>query len=135
MAGCWWPLALTRSDAKFMDGSDVSHDAKFTLSISTQRPDLYAAVLAQVGVMDMLRFHKFTIGALLSQNTAEVAYFQSNQSMYIMMIGHAWVTDYGSADNEEDFRYLITYSPIHNVRIPEGEPRQYPAIMVTTGAH
>jgi prolyl oligopeptidase len=72
----------------------------------TQRPDLFGAALPAVGVMDMLRFHKFTIG-------------------------WAWVSDYGSADNPEQFEVLYRYSPLHNIK-PGVE---YPATLITTGDH
>lgn len=73
----------------------------------TQRPDLAKVAFPAVGVMDMLRYHKFTIG-------------------------WAWASDYGtSADSEEMFRYLLGYSPVHN--LIEGE--SYPATMITTADH
>ena len=72
----------------------------------TQRPELFGAALPAVGVMDMLRFHKFTIG-------------------------WAWQSEYGSPDNAEDFRVLRAYSPLHNLR----PGTRYPATLVTTGDH
>src|SRR5437867_3650303 len=72
----------------------------------TQRPELFGAALPAVGVMDMLRFHKFTIG-------------------------WAWVTDYGSADSVAQFPYLYKYSPLHNIH----PGTKYPATLVTTADH
>lgn len=69
----------------------------------TQRPDLYAACLPAVGVMDMLRFHLFTAGRF-------------------------WVDDYGSADNADEFQALVRYSPYHNLR----PGTHYPATLITT---
>lgn len=73
----------------------------------TQRPDLFAAAVPQVGVLDMLRYHKFTIG-------------------------WAWATDYGtSEESEEMFKYLLAYSPLHNVK----KGVKYPPTMIMTSDH
>jgi prolyl oligopeptidase len=72
----------------------------------TQRPELFGAALPDVGVMDMLRFHKFTIG-------------------------WAWVPEFGSADDAKQFPYLYRYSPLHNLK----PGTHYPATLVTTADH
>ncbi len=71
-----------------------------------QRPDLFAVTLPSVGVMDMLRFHKFTIG-------------------------WAWISEYGSPENKEEFTALHAYSPLHNLK----SGTTYPATMITTADH
>jgi prolyl oligopeptidase len=75
-------------------------------AVINQRPDLCKVAIPQVGVMDMLRFHKFTIG-------------------------WNWIADYGSSDNAEEFKALYAYSPIQNIK----EGLNYPATMITTADH
>ncbi|MCI0617980.1 prolyl oligopeptidase family serine peptidase [bacterium] len=70
-----------------------------------QRPDLFGAVMPSVGVLDMLRFHKFTIG-------------------------WAWIDDYGNPDNHEHFKAIYKYSPLHNIK-----PAKYPAVLLSTADH
>lgn len=72
-------------------------------AVTNQRPELFGAAIPAVGVMDMLRFHRFTAGRF-------------------------WTDDYGSADNPEEFEALRAYSPYHNIT----EGTEYPAILVTT---
>jgi prolyl oligopeptidase len=72
----------------------------------TQRPELFAAAVPAVGVMDMLRYHKFTIG-------------------------WAWVGEYGSSDDPQQFQNLLRYSPLHNLK----PGMKYPATLITTGDH
>lgn len=72
----------------------------------TQRPDLFQVCIPSVGVLDMLRYHKSTAG-------------------------WGWVVEYGCADSAEDFKYLIKYSPLHNIK----DGVEYPATLVLTGDH
>jgi prolyl oligopeptidase len=84
----------------------VSNGGLLIGAVINQRPDLFGVAFPDVGVLDMLRFHRFTIG-------------------------WAWVTDYGSSENEEDFHNLLAYSPLHNIR----DGQRYPAVLVTTADH
>jgi prolyl oligopeptidase len=75
-----------------------------TAACLTQRPDLYGAVVCEVPVIDMLRYHKFTVG-------------------------HFWTGEYGNAEADpEHFRFMYAYSPLHNVR----EGVAYPPTLITT---
>lgn len=75
-------------------------------AVINQRPDLCKVAIPQVGVMDMLRFHKFTIG-------------------------WNWIAEYGSSENSDDFKNLLAYSPIHNIK----KGVNYPATLITTSDH
>ncbi|MEQ9062898.1 MAG: prolyl oligopeptidase family serine peptidase [Vicingaceae bacterium] len=75
-------------------------------AVMTQRPDLMKVALPGVGVLDMLRYHKFTVG-------------------------HGWIPEYGSSEDPEDFKNLLSYSPLHNLK----KGVRYPATLIYTGDH
>jgi prolyl oligopeptidase len=75
-------------------------------AVINQRPELFQVAFPEVGVLDMLRYHKFTIG-------------------------WAWAGEYGSSEKPEQFKYLYAYSPLHNIK----EGVAYPATLVVTADH
>jgi len=105
IAGAEWLIAegYTRTEKLAIEGR--SNGGTLTSACFVQRPDLYGAVLCWVPVIDMLRFHKFTVGRF-------------------------WTPEFGNAEeNSEHFNFLYAYSPLHNIR----EGVAYPPIIVTTG--
>lgn len=94
----------TSKDRLAIEGG--SHGGNLVATVMLQRPDLFKVALPAVGTLDMMRFHKFTVG-------------------------HNWKREYGDIDKPEDFKNLLGYSPVHNVKAGV----EYPATLVTTAEH
>ncbi len=106
IAAAEWLIANKYTSTPKLACEGGSNGGLLVGAMLTQRPDLFGAALPAVGVMDMLRFNKFTIG-------------------------WAWQPDYGSPQNPEDFKALLAYSPYHNLKAGT----KYPATLITTGDH
>jgi prolyl oligopeptidase len=106
IAAAEWLIASKVTSPKRLAIEGGSNGGLLVGAVSNQRPGLFGAALPAVGVMDMLRFHKFTIG-------------------------WAWVSDYGSSDDEHEFQALRAYSPYHNLT----KGACYPPTLVTTADH
>jgi len=106
IAAAEWLIEHNYTSSKKLAIGGGSNGGLLVGACMTQRPELFGAALPAVGVMDMLRFIKFTVGS-------------------------AWTSDYGSPDNLEEFKALHAYSPLHNLK----PGTSYPATMVTTSDH
>jgi prolyl oligopeptidase len=106
IAAAEWLIANKYTSKEKLAISGGSNGGLLVGACLTQRPDLYGAALPAVGVMDMLRFNKFTIG-------------------------WAWTSDYGSPENQEEFKALYAYSPLHHLK----PGQKYPPTLITTADH
>jgi prolyl oligopeptidase len=106
IAAAEWLIANKYTSPEHLAIIGGSNGGLLVGAVINQRPELFRAAVPQVGVMDMLRFQKFTIG--------------SN-----------WIADYGSSDKRDEFKALFAYSPLHNIRAGA----KYPATLITTADH
>lgn len=101
-----WLISQKYTSSEYLAVQGGSNGGLLVGAVINQRPDLFKVAIPQVGVMDMLRFHKFTIG-------------------------WNWIPEYGTSEKETDFKNLYRYSPMHNIRTGVN----YPATLITTADH
>jgi prolyl oligopeptidase len=106
IAAAEWLIANKYTNPSKLAVQGGSNGGLLVGAVINQRPELFRVAVPQVGVMDMLRFHKFTIG-------------------------WNWIPDYGSSDSLAEFKALLAYSPLHNIKAGQ----QYPATLITTSDH
>jgi prolyl oligopeptidase len=106
IAAAEYLIAQKWTNSKRLAINGRSNGGLLAAAVEEQRPDLFAAAVPQVGVLDMLRFRDFTVGK-------------------------GWESDYGSVDNDDEFKALLAYSPYQNVK----SKIDYPATLITTGDH
>ena len=106
IAAAEWLISNKYTSPQHLAVNGGSNGGLLIGAVINQRPKLFRAAVPQVGVMDMLRFHKFTIGA-------------------------GWISDYGSSDDPAQFKAIYAYSPLHNIRAGA----KYPATFITTADH
>ena len=106
IAAAEWLIAASYTRPKRLAIASGSNNELLTKTALTQQPDLFAAVICRVPLLDMLHYHHF-------------------------LMARYWVPEYGSANNPEQFAVLRSYSPYHNVR----DGVRYPAVLLTAGAN
>jgi prolyl oligopeptidase len=106
IAAAEWLIASRYTSTPKLAIQGGSNGGLLVGAVLNQRPELFGVAIPQVGVMDMLRFHRFTIG-------------------------WNWIADYGSSENPDEFKALYAYSPLHNIR----KGGRYPPTLITTADH